>query len=38
MIKSIFANDLNILGFVLQLYFYAVVHFACFHQINSSVV
>jgi len=38
MIKSIFANNLNIFLFVLQLYFFAIVHLHAFHQINSPVV
>jgi len=30
MIKYVFANTLNTLGFVLQFYFNVVVYFACF--------
>jgi len=30
MIKFVFANTLNTLGFILQFYFHVVVHFACF--------
>jgi len=38
MIKYVFANKFNTLGFVLQFYFYEVMHLHVFHQIKSSVV
>jgi len=38
MIKFVFANILNTLGFVLQFYFYAIVNLHVFRQIKSSAI